>query len=256
MRLDEAIRNAVERFRSEFEYSEVDVEGFDLKCEDIAGLIDQTLLKPEATLEDLRNFVEKSLDYPFCSLCVPLSYLTETKKLVEESGKDVKISTVVGFPHGNIPTRIKMEEAKYSLDHGADEIDMVINIGLLRSGSYDLVFEDIGSVVESSGNLKVKVIIETCYLTDEEKVIASIITKEAGADFVKTSTGFGKYGADLRDIEIIRFTVGENFGVKAAGGIRNLEYLLKCVKAGANRIGTSRGVEIVEEVEGCSRRKA
>ncbi|RKX54306.1 MAG: deoxyribose-phosphate aldolase [Thermotoga sp.] len=253
--LNEKIREVVGRFRREFKYVEVIPDSSEVNLEKIGKLIDQTLLKPYATINDLRVFVEKSLNYPFHSLCVPLSYLEETKKIIERSGKDMKITTVVGFPHGNIPTRIKVEETRYAVDHGADEIDMVINVGFLKSGMYDLIFEEVKSVVENSGDLIVKVIIETCYLTDEEKIAGSVISKEAGANFVKTSTGFGEYGANTRDIEIMRFAVEGKVGIKAAGGIRDLEFLLKCVKAGAERIGTSRGIEILEEVKDCLQRR-
>lgn len=213
---------------------------------EIAKMIDHTLLKPDATDSEIKKLADEAKEYGFASVCVNPCHV----KLVADALKDtdVKVCTVIGFPLGANTTETKVFEAKEAILNGANEIDMVLNIGKLKSGDYDYVKKDIEAVTNTAkffGEVIVKVILETCYLTDDEKVRACKITVDAGADFVKTSTGFGSGGATVHDVELMRKTVGENFGVKASGGIRTADFAKEIVKAGANRIGTSSGIQIV-----------
>ncbi|WP_457752977.1 deoxyribose-phosphate aldolase [Thermococcus sp.] len=213
---------------------------------DIAKYIDHTNLKPYATKEDIIRLCEEAKKYGFYAVCVNPYRVKLAKETLK--GTDIKVASVIGFPLGATPTEVKVFEAKKALEDGADELDMVINIGALKDGDYDYVRRDIEEVVKvahEKGAI-VKVIIETCYLTDEEKEIACKLAMEAGADFVKTSTGFGTGGATVEDVKLMRRVVGDKLGVKAAGGIRTYEQALEMIKAGANRIGTSSGVKIVE----------
>ncbi len=213
---------------------------------DLAGMIDHTLLKPEATPADIKRLCQEGLKYEFASICVNPFYV----KLVAEElkGSKVKICSVSGFPLGANNPEIKAEEAESGVKEGAQEIDMVINIGALKSGDYKLIENEIELILKAMGEGRIlKVILETCLLTSEEKIKGAQIVKESGAHFVKTSTGFGPTGATAGDVSILRKTVGENFGVKASGGIRDYKKTLELIRAGANRIGTSSGVKIVEE---------
>ncbi|MGC1634294.1 MAG: deoxyribose-phosphate aldolase [Candidatus Acidiferrales bacterium] len=213
----------------------------------IAKMIDHTLLKPEATRDEIRKLCEEALKYGFASVCVNPWNVPQASELLR--GSVVKVCTVVGFPLGATLPEVKVFEAQESLKRGAQEIDMVINIGALKSGLLDAVTGDIRGVVETAhrGGGICKVILETALLTREEKVQASLAAKNAGADFVKTSTGFSTAGATREDVRLIRETVGAGTGIKAAGGVRTLEDLLKMVEAGATRIGASAGVKIVEQ---------
>jgi deoxyribose-phosphate aldolase len=206
--------------------------------------IDHTLLKPESTQEQVDKLISEAIAYDFASVCVNPTWVSHSAKALKNS--DVKVCTVIGFPLGANTSAVKAFETKDAIANGADEIDMVINIGLLKSGQFDFVKEDIKSVVEASGDkLLVKVIIEACLLSDEEKIKACQLAVEAGADFVKTSTGFSTGGATVADVALMRKTVGPNTGVKAAGGARSLTDALAFIEAGATRIGTSAGVTIV-----------
>lgn len=218
-----------------------------LTASEIARLIDHTLLKPEATHDEIRKLCEEALKYGFASVCVNPWNVAQAAELLR--GSAVKVCTVVGFPLGATLSEVKAFEAQESLKRGAQEIDMVINIGALKSGLLDAVVGDIRGVVETAhrGGGICKVILETALLTREEKVQASLAAKNAGADFVKTSTGFSSAGATPEDVRLIRDTVGVGTGIKAAGGVRTLEDLLKMVEAGATRIGASAGVKIVEQ---------
>jgi len=212
----------------------------------VAALIDHTLLKPEATAADIRKVCGEARDYHFASVCVNPYWV----RLVAEElvGSTVKVCSVVGFPLGASATQIKVAETAAAIRDGAQEIDMVLNIGALRGGDHDAVRGDIQAVVEiahACGAI-VKVILETALLNDEQKVAASLIAKEAGADFVKTSTGFGPGGATAADVALMRRTVGPEMGVKASGGVRTLEDLKTMAAAGANRVGASASVKIVE----------
>lgn len=207
-------------------------------------LFDHTILKADATKEDVKKVCEEAMAYSFCSVCVNSYYVPYVAELLH--GSDVKICTVVGFPLGAMSTRAKALEAKIAVMDGADEVDMVINIGALKDKDYDVVLEDIKAVKEACGNALLKVIIETCLLTDEEKVKACELSKEANADFVKTSTGFSTAGAKVEDVKLMRETVGKDMGVKASGGIHDKELANALVEAGASRLGTSATIKIVE----------
>lgn len=211
----------------------------------IASYIDHTLLKPEATKEQIVKLCQEAAEYKFASVCVNPAWVSVSAK--ELSDSPVKVCTVIGFPLGASTSETKAFETADAIAKGAEEIDMVINIGALKSGDEELVKNDIKSVVESAkGKAIVKVIIETCLLTDEEKAVASRLSKEAGADFVKTSTGFSTGGATVADVKLMRETVGPDLGVKASGGVRSLEDLQAMIDAGATRIGASSGVQIMQ----------
>jgi len=214
---------------------------------DIAALIDHTLLKPEASRDDIRKLCQEAVRFSFASVVVNPWYVPLAAELVR--GSQVKVCTVAGFPLGSTLPQVKIYETEEAVKLGAQEIDMVINVGALKSGQDDLVELDVRGVVEAShrGGAICKAILETALLTLEEKVRASIACKKAGADFVKTSTGFGPGGATAEDVALMRAVVGSEVGVKAAGGIRSLEDLRKMVSAGATRIGASASVRILEE---------
>lgn len=206
-------------------------------------LIDHTLLKPDATPEEIITLCEEAKQYDFMSVCVNPSYVPLAFDTLK--GSDVKVCTVIGFPLGMNLTKTKIEEAELAINEGADEIDMVINIGMLKAGHDHYVEEEIRLLKQTAGSKVLKVIIETCLLTDEEKVRACLLSKNAGADFVKTSTGFSKGGATTHDVALMRETVGPDMGVKASGGVRTHDDLLAMVNSGATRIGTSKGKEII-----------
>ena len=206
--------------------------------------IDHTLLKQDATEEQIDRLLSEAKDYDFSSVCVNPCWVSHAKTALVDT--DVKVCTVVGFPLGTTTSAVKAYETKEAIQNGADEIDMVINVGALKSGNAALVESDIRAVVEASGDKLVKVIIEACLLTDEEKVLACQLAQKAGADFVKTSTGFSTGGATLPDVKLMRQTVGPEMGVKAAGGARSYADAVAFVEAGATRIGTSSGVAILK----------
>ncbi|GKX28006.1 deoxyribose-phosphate aldolase [Vallitalea longa] len=211
----------------------------------IASYIDHTILKPDATREQVIKICEEAKEYKFASVCVN-SYRTG---LVKENleGTDVKVCTVVGFPLGAVPKEVKVCETDLAIKHGAQEIDMVINIGALKDKDYDYVYEDIKSVVDACDKKAiVKVIIETCLLSDDEKVKACELSVKAGADFVKTSTGFSKGGATVEDVSLMKETVAGKAKVKASGGVRDYAKAKAVIDAGADRVGASAGIAIVE----------
>ncbi|WP_018247999.1 deoxyribose-phosphate aldolase [Orenia marismortui] len=211
---------------------------------ELAAMIDHTILNADAQEKDIKLKCQEALEYEFASVCVNPTFVSVVNKELE--GSNVKVCTVIGFPLGESTTETKVFEARNAIKNGADEIDMVINIGAIKSGAWDIVKDDIKSVVHSAkGKAIVKVIIETCYLTDEEKRKACEVSKEAGADFVKTSTGFGTGGATVEDIKLMREVVGDKMGVKASGGVRSKEDAMKMIEAGATRIGASSGIAIV-----------
>lgn len=207
-------------------------------------LIDNTLLKADATEEQIKNLCKESKEWNFMSVCVNPYYIPFCKKELE--GSDVKVCTVIGFPLGQMTTKAKVFETKDALAKGADEIDMVINVAALKDKKYEYVKNEIAEIKKACGDHVLKVILECCLLTDEEKVQACLLAKEAKADFVKTSTGFSIHGATVHDVELMRKTVGPEMGVKAAGGVRSHEELLEMVKVGATRIGTSSGVKLMK----------
>jgi deoxyribose-phosphate aldolase len=215
----------------------------------LAHMIDHTILKPDATQDQIAQLCYEAKKYGFASVCVNPSYVKLCNDLLEDS--PVLVCTVVGFPLGATPTEVKVFEAQQAVREGADEVDMVINVGALKSRDYELVERDIASVARAchAGNAILKVIIEAALLTDEEKVAASQLAKVAGADFVKTSTGFGPGGATAEDVALMRHVVGPAMGVKAAGGIRTYEDAKKMIAAGASRIGASASVKIMQGAE-------
>ncbi|AJD27287.1 deoxyribose-phosphate aldolase [Clostridium botulinum] len=210
----------------------------------LSKYIDHTLLKPQATEKDILKLIEEAKTYDFASVCVNPSWVKIAHKNLKDT--DVKVCTVVGFPLGATSTASKVYETKVAIEDGADEIDMVISVGQLKSGNDKYVKEEIKKIVEASKDKLVKVIIETCLLTEEEKVKACTLAKEAGADYVKTSTGFSTGGAKPEDIKLMRETVGKDMGVKASGGIHTKEEMEAMIKNGATRIGASCGVELVK----------
>ncbi|MFA6584347.1 MAG: deoxyribose-phosphate aldolase [Elusimicrobiaceae bacterium] len=213
------------------------------ECSSVASMIDHTLLKANATQEEVGKLCADAAKYKFASVCVNPAYVSLSANLLKGSG--VKVCTVIGFPLGSTTPTVKALEARDAIANGADEIDMVINVGALKSGNDALVFDDIRAVREATRGKLLKVIIETAYLTNEEKVRACVMAKQAQADFVKTSTGFGPGGATAEDVALMRKTVGCEMGVKASGGIRNSEDAAAMIKAGADRLGTSASVAIV-----------
>jgi deoxyribose-phosphate aldolase len=211
---------------------------------EIAAMIDHTILKADATKDEVVQICREAKQYQFATVCVNPSWVATAAEVLKGSG--VGITTVVGFPLGATTTASKAAEAKFAIEDGATEVDMVLNIGLLKSGDLEGVKRDVEGVAAAvKGQAILKVILETGLLTDEEKVVASEICKQAGADFVKTSTGFGKGGATVEDIALMRRTVGPGLGVKASGGVRDRETALQMFAAGATRIGASSGIAIV-----------
>lgn len=210
-----------------------------------APLIDQTLLKPEITSTQIVGLCEESVEYGFASVCLPPAFVEQAANLLY--GSDVKLCTVVGFPCGYSSLRQKVVETTDLVAQGAQEIDMVVQVGQLLEKRFDLVADEIAQVVMASGSAAVKVIIECCYLTPELMTLATEAVVSAGAAFVKTSTGFGPYGARLEDVRLLAQAAGGRIGVKAAGGIRDLEICQAMLAAGATRIGTSAGVQIVNQ---------
>ncbi len=217
---------------------------------DLAKFIDHTLLKPDATEEEVDTMCEEAMEYGFASVCINPTWVKRAAENLR--GSDVVVCTVIGFPLGANTAEIKAMEARRALREGAKEVDMVINVGALKSGQHELVRQDIEKVVDAAheGGAIAKVILETTLLTDEEKVIASALSKQAKADFVKTSTGFGGSGATVYDVALMRETVGPEMGVKASGGVRTLEDAEDMIAAGATRIGASAGVQILSGAEG------
>jgi deoxyribose-phosphate aldolase len=212
----------------------------------LAAMIDHTLLKPDATQEQIAQLCFEARKHGFASVCVNPTWVELCAKLLE--GSQVKVCTVIGFPLGATEPEVKAFEAQRAIEHGASEIDMVINIGALKARDLELVAKDIRGVVQTSHahGAIVKVIIEAILLTDEEKTISCLLSKEAGADFVKTSTGFASGGATVHDVALMRKVVGPEMGVKAAGGVRTYEDAENMIKAGATRIGASAGVKILQ----------
>lgn len=209
----------------------------------IASLIDHTLLKPEATAEQVEQICAEAKKYNFASVCVNPAFVELAAK--ELKGAESKVCTVIGFPLGASTSATKAFETKDAIEKGATEIDMVMNIGAMKAGQFDIVLNDMKAVREAAGQTLVKVILETCLLTDSEKEKACELAVEAKLDFVKTSTGFSTGGATVADVALMRRVVGADLGVKASGGVRSLEDLEAMVAAGANRIGASSGVKIM-----------
>lgn len=214
--------------------------------QNIAKMIDHTILKAFSTRQDVIKVCREAKEYGFFSVCINPTHIELAKKELE--GSNVKVCTVIGFPLGANTSEVKAFETKDAIAKGAHEVDMVINIGALKDKNYDLVYNDIKAVVDAANKeALVKVIIETCYLTDEEKKMACELSVKAGADYVKTSTGFGTGGSTPEDIKLMRDVVGANIGVKASGGVRVTDDAIKVIEAGASRIGASASISIVTE---------
>jgi deoxyribose-phosphate aldolase len=212
----------------------------------LAGMIDHTLLKPDATQDQIAQLCFEARKHGFASVCINPTWVELCAQLLH--GSPVKVCSVIGFPLGATPPEVKAFETQVALDHGASEIDMVINVGALKARDLELVAQDIRGVVATAhrAGAIVKVIIEAVLLTDEEKTISCLLSKEAGADYVKTSTGFASGGATVHDVALMRRVVGPEMGVKAAGGVRTYEDAESMIKAGATRIGASAGVKIIQ----------
>lgn len=213
----------------------------------LSKYIDHTLLKADAKLADLKKLCDEAKEYDFKSVCVNTCNIEFCKNELKDS--DVLVCTVIGFPLGAMSTKAKIAETKYAIEAGADEVDMVINIGRLKDQDYDYVTDEITQIKETCGNKTLKVIIETCLLTDEEKVKACECVLKAKADFVKTSTGFSTGGATFEDVALMKSVVKDNCYIKAAGGVRSKQDFLKMIELGANRIGTSSGTKLIEKGE-------
>lgn len=210
---------------------------------DIASYIDHTVLAADASEEKIRVLCKEAADNHFASVCVNSCWVSLASELLKGTG--VNVCTVVGFPLGAMNTRAKAFEASDAVDNGAEEIDMVLNVGYMKSGLYDKAEEDIREVKKACRGKLLKVILETCLLTDDEKKKACELAERAGADYVKTSTGFSKGGATKEDVALMRKTVGDRLGVKASGGIRSYEKAMEMIEAGASRLGTSSGIAII-----------
>jgi deoxyribose-phosphate aldolase len=218
-----------------------------ISAEKLASMIDHTLLKPEATPAEIEQICKEAIEFDFASVCINPSFVMLAKERLR--GSNVKVCTVIGFPLGATTTNSKIHEAEEAIASGAQEVDMVINIGRLKSRDYDYVENEIREIANLSHSKSVitKVIIETCLLTDEEKEKACLLAKNAAADFVKTSTGFGKGGATTEDVALMRKVVGSGMGVKASGGVRSYGDAIRMIGSGATRLGTSSGVKIILE---------
>jgi deoxyribose-phosphate aldolase len=216
---------------------------------DIAGWIDHTLLKPDATASQIRQLCQEAMEHHFASVCINPAYVPLACGMLRHAKE--KVCTVIGFPLGAVLPEYKVFETLSSVNAGASEIDMVINIGALKSEAYGLILNEILAVTGTAHNQGaiVKVIIETCFLTRREKIIACLVSQAAGADFVKTSTGFGTQGATVEDVELMRRVIGPQMGIKAAGGIRSYADAVAMIKAGATRLGASAGVKILQEAQ-------
>lgn len=212
---------------------------------ELALMIDHTLLKPDATVSEIKQLCAEAMQYNFASVCINPSYVETCFDIIKSS--NVKVCTVIGFPLGATTTKTKLIEAEEAIKNGAEELDMVLNIGKLKDKDYHFVFNDIKEIADLSKRnfCTSKVILETCLLSDEEKVIACLIAKEAGANFVKTSTGFSKAGATVHDVSLMKFVVGNKMQVKASGGIRSYEDAIAMINAGATRLGASAGIKII-----------
>lgn len=218
-----------------------------MDIKDILSKVDHTLLNVDSTWEQVRELCEDAIKYQTASVCIPPSFVERVKALV---GERMKVCTVIGFPNGYNTTEVKVFETKDAIKNGADEIDMVLNVGALKDGNVTFIEQEIRSVKEACGGRILKVIIETCLLTDEEKKTMSRIVTNAGADYIKTSTGFSKGGATFDDVKLLKENIGPNVKVKASGGIASIEDAEKYISLGSSRLGTSRIVKIMKEQEG------
>jgi len=217
-----------------------------MEKKDVFKMVDHTLLKQDASWEDIKEICDDAIEYETASICIPASYVKRAKDYV---GDQMKVCTVIGFPNGYSTTRVKVFETEDALANGADEIDMVININELKNKNYDYILEEIRAIKKACGDKILKVIIETCLLTEDEKIKMCDLVTEAGADYIKTSTGFSTGGATLEDIILFKKHVGANVKIKAAGGISSFEDAFSFIENGASRLGTSRIVKLEKNEE-------
>lgn len=217
-----------------------------MNTSEILKHVDHTLLKPVATWEDIQKICDESIEYNTASICIPACYIS---RINEKYGEKVNICTVVGFPLGYSTTEAKVLEAKQAIENGANEIDMVINISDVKNGDYDKVTAEIKALKEAVGEKILKVIIETCFLTEKEKIAMCKSVTEAGADYIKTSTGFGTGGATIEDIKLFKQHIGPNVKMKAAGGVKTVEDLEMFINEGCERIGTSSAIKLIKGKE-------
>ena len=215
-----------------------------MELEEILKKVDHTLLSQTATFDEIKQICDDGIKYDTASVCIPASFVKQVKDYV---GDRIKICTVIGFPNGYSTTEVKVFETRDAIDNGADEIDMVINIGWLKDKRYDDITNEIKAIKEACGKKLLKVIIETCLLSDDEKIKMCEIVTAAGADYIKTSTGFSTAGATFDDIKLFKEHVGEQVKIKAAGGIKSIDDAIKFIELGADRLGTSRLVKIAKE---------
>lgn len=239
--IEGAIEEKIVKYKKEYSFN---LENRKIDLKQVKESIEHTLLKATATIDEILKLCDEAVEYGFYGVCVNPSFVKHAAERLR--GSQVKIVSVVGFPLGATTQYIKARESTELVKMGADEIDMVIHIGMLKSKEYIYVYEDIRSVVEACEGKPVKVIIETCYLTDEEKIAACVISELAGASFVKTSTGFGSAGATVQDVHLMKWC-SEKLSVKASGGIRDFNQAVELMRAGASRIGTSSSIKIISE---------
>lgn len=220
-----------------------------MELSQMLAMVDHTLLKPESTWAQIKAICDDAMKYHTATVCIPACYVARCKAYMQDKADKVGVCTVIGFPTGYSTTETKVFEAADAVKNGADEVDMVINIGALKSGNLELLEKDIRGVVEAANGTLVKVIIECCYLTDEEKKLACQACVKAGADYVKTSTGFGTGGATVADVALMKASIPASMKVKAAGGMHSWQEALAMVEAGASRLGTSSTLKILEGAE-------
>lgn len=221
-----------------------------MELKEILKRVDHTLLKQTAVWADIEKLCDEAVEYQVASVCIPQCYVREAKEYFHSKNEEMPVCTVIGFPNGNMTAEAKCFEASNAVENGADEIDMVINIGYVKAGRYDLVLDEIKKVREVCNDKILKVIIETCLLTDEEKIQMCKVVNQSGADFIKTSTGFAGGGATFEDVQLMRKHSAQNVKVKAAGGISHIDDAELFIRFGADRLGTSRVVSMVKEIKG------
>ena len=219
-----------------------------MELKEILKRVDHTLLKQTATSADIEALCDEAVKYEVAAVCIPQCYVKEAREYLDSLNSSMAVCTVIGFPNGNMTTESKCFEASNAVENGADEIDMVINIGYVKSGRYDLILDEIKKVKEACGGKLLKVIIETCLLTDEEKIQMCKVVNQSGAEYIKTSTGFAGGGATFEDVQLLRKHVNDNVKVKAAGGISHIDDAELFIRFGADRLGTSRIVSMVNEI--------
>ena len=216
---------------------------------DILSKVDHTLLKQTATWEDIRKICDDGMKFKVASICIPPSYVKKAKEYIKSKESNLKVCTVIGFPNGYNTSEVKCFETKNAIENGADEIDMVINLGWVKENKYDLILQEIMKIKQICNDKVLKVIIETCFLTDEEKIKLCEVVSNSGADYIKTSTGFGSKGATAEDIIILNENISKNLKIKAAGGISSIKDAEKYIELGASRLGTSKIVSIAEKIK-------